>query len=1178
MDRATLRISVTSGEARFTWTGPDGATLRRARSVHPEDLAWAAEAGQTPPDSLDALERLGGRIFSRLLERGIRDAVFDVPCCLLHLSTDTPSVPWELAFGNGRFLSELHAVGRGPETVPAGLREDVRILMVVDPTGDLPYSAGEAAQIAARLEHVGRIRLHTLTGASATRDAILETLETQAFDVVHFSGHAEYHRDAPSGGVLRTYDGTLSAEDLYQAATVRPPALCVLNACESARCDTPRELSGLSGALRAAGATAVVGARWPVNNKTAAHWMALLYGGLAAGLAVGEAARAARVNTRRLFAHDPFLSWAAFTLEGPPTLRLVSSESNLRLGRAPLVGRAAEWDALARAWADARGGRGRALLFAGRSGSGKTRLVEEWLGSVPAAPVRRLGGDAEDPVPTAGPEEYAQGILDWARASGAGIVVCERLDDAPGRIRKRLAALVRLTHEAPLLVLVTARDTAAAQDLPRDAFTALSLGPLGRGALADLFGAFGATPPRGLSEATPLEAQRIAMGLPAAETPAMLAAALEEPERSVLRAAAVVGERFTAADIADLLDAPVPDLWRPLDHLCRRDWLVETGPGAFQFRNTDDRRPVLDTFHPLGERQAMHRRRAELCAIRNDAGEAGLHWREAGEPEAAAAAFLAAFFTAMEAGEPFVALDWRTHLAALGDEPDTASYAAAVAAACSETGDWVEARRWWRRALEHDDGTEAPGEVLVRLAEAEMRCGDPKAAERSLVRAEALLGGESPAAAILWADILLGKCLPRDAARKARAALDAGPPPEVAQQAALVAANAFLLAAEPASALRMCEAGLALGAPGSTARRTPLLRALAQARQFQGDYAAAEETLAALADEQKSARRPHEHAATLLALAELWRDQGRLDPALAAVDEAASIGEARHQPALVADASNLRSSILRRQGRYPLALEAAATASETARAAHLAPAAIHATIHSATVLAEQGELAAARLAAESAREAAEAAAYTFGLAWAESVLGVACMERGDREAAREAFCAALETSRAVGGHIGVASALHYMGWISWDDGGNRLEYFEEAADLAAKIAYRAIQHPAEFGAALCRADVDASEAALRRVEELNMGAVAAWLRARRGAWHFRHARDEAAMKDLAPAYRVARRLGMRALHARAAALLARLYDAAGDPIADEMAREAMELHARCAEGWPLREPGVNPMA
>jgi tetratricopeptide (TPR) repeat protein len=1168
MERATLRISIVSSEARFTWTGPDGSTLRRARSVHADDLAWAAAAAQAPPESLAALERLGRRIFSRLMERDIRDAVFAAPSCLLHLHTEVPGIPWELAFGGGRFLADLHAVGRGPETSPAGMRENLRLLMVVDPTGTLPYSAGEASQIASRLRHVGHIHLQTLSGAAATRDAILEALETQAYDVVHFSCHAEYG-DTPAGSAFRTYDGLLTAEDLYQAAIARPPALCVLNACESARCSSVLHASGLSTALRAAGATAVVGAQWPVNNKTAGHWMACLYAGLASGANLGEAARAARVETRRLFAHDPYLSWAAFTVDGPPGLRLVASDTLVRLSLAPLVGREREWESLGRCWEDARGGRGRTILLAGPAGSGKTRLVDEWLGSVPTAPVRRLGGDAEEPTRLAPPEEFAMEVLDWARERGAGILVCERLDEAPGSIRKRLAAVVRLAHEGPLLVLVTARNSAAAEDLPREGLTAVVLSSLPRPALEDLFDALGATAPKGLIEATPEEAHRIAMGLPSAEAHAVLADALAEPERAVLRAAAIIGDQMTADDLSELLGMSPSDLWRPLDRLCSRAWLLETNPGVFRFRNTDDRAPILEGFRLSGERQALHLRWAEICAARNDEGEAGLHWLAAGDEDSAASAFLAAFFAATAGGEAQAALEWRGQLSQLGQEPDTAGYAAAVASACSAVGDWDEARRWWRRALEHGDDSEPAEDILVHLAEADIRCGDLKSAERSLVRAEALRGGESPEAAILWADILLLKCLPRQAADKALSALQIAPPSELSQRAALVSANALLLAADPDAAARVCQAGLAIEAPGAATWRTALRRALAQSRQYQGDYAAAEETLTRLADEQKSGR-PHEHAATLLALAELWRDQGRLDQALAAVEEAATIGERWHQPALAADANNLRSSILRRQGRYPLALEAAASASETARAARLAPASIHATIHSATVLAEPGELAAARVAALSASAAAESAGYTFGRAWAETIHGIASLERGDLRTARVALHSALEISQAIQGHIGIASALSYLGWVAWDEGAPDVNRFDQAADIAARIAYRAIQYPAEFGRALCLGDERQADTALRNVEALNMGAVAAWLRARRGVWHFQRARDVEALKDLAPAYRVARRLGMRTLHSRAAAALAHLYEAMGDPLAMEMACEASALEAQSFEGWPLQ--------
>jgi hypothetical protein len=99
--------------------------------------------------------------------------------------------------------------------------------------------------------------------------------------------------------------------------------------------------------------------------------------------------------------------------------------------------------------------------------------------------------------------------------------------------------------------------------------------------------------------------------------------------------------------------------------------------------------------------------------------------------------------------------------------------------------------------------------------------------------------------------------------------------------------------------------------------------------------------------------------------------------------------------------------------------------------------------------------------------------------------------------------------------------------------------------------------------------MEAADAALRDVEALNMGAVAASLRACLGSWYLDRGQYEHALKHLAPAYRVARRLGMRSLYARAAGTLARLYEATNDPMAHEMDCEAATLRAECAEGWPL---------
>jgi tetratricopeptide (TPR) repeat protein len=380
--------------------------------------------------------------------------------------------------------------------------------------------------------------------------------------------------------------------------------------------------------------------------------------------------------------------------------------------------------------------------------------------------------------------------------------------------------------------------------------------------------------------------------------------------------------------------------------------------------------------------------------------------------------------------------------------------------------------------------------------------------------------------------------------------------------AAVGAANACLLKTEPNRAAVYCRRGLELDPV-----HQPLRRLLAQASQYAGDYGGAEATLSSLAEFERASGRPQEHAETLLALAQLRRDQGHLESAMRGARTAMDIGERCGQIAVVAESASVLSSILRRLGRYGEALEAAKSAHRAATEAGLASEAIRATIHIATALVEQGSLAAARESALYGTRQAERTGYLFGAAWVATIAGITQMEAGDTSSAAPLLEGALDVSERIHGHIGMASALHHLGWNAWLRGEAAEDAFIRAREVASRISYCAVQYPAAFGFALCSGDLEGSERALREIEALNMGAIVPWLREKRGAWLVKQGLWEDALRDLAPAYRVARRLGMRMLQARAAAGLADAYSGMGDSMAEAMRHEAEDLRAECVADW-----------
>jgi hypothetical protein len=138
---------------------------------------------------------------------------------------------------------------------------------------------------------------------------------------VHLATHGSHQEEAPSFQcVYLTPDGPAGEGRLFAyeiaGADLRHAELVTLSACESAlgRFDLGDNLRGLPAAFLAAGASAVVGALWPVSPAPATAFFTTLYAQLAGGDAKLAAYRAAQAATRHK--HREYRDWGAFCYVG----------------------------------------------------------------------------------------------------------------------------------------------------------------------------------------------------------------------------------------------------------------------------------------------------------------------------------------------------------------------------------------------------------------------------------------------------------------------------------------------------------------------------------------------------------------------------------------------------------------------------------------------------------------------------------------------------------------------------------------------------------------------------------------------------------------------------------------------------------------------------------------------
>lgn len=256
---------------------------------------------------------------------------------LIH-DAESSRLPWEtIALPEGdhpallggfsrRFVSDRAAVIWPPKQ-----GDRLRILMLVDPTEDLPGAVKEADAILARLAPNARIDIRCLRHKEATKAKLTAILAEQPFDILHYSGHSGFNReDARFSGLL------LNGEEFFTGADVlgltQFPPVVIFNSCEAARIrrrdpvlsrnipekvlkrDAAHGAISIAEAFLIAGVQHYIGTFWCVNDDAAALFGEVLYGHLADGKPMGFSV----TEARNALAEKGMPDWANYIHYGNP--------------------------------------------------------------------------------------------------------------------------------------------------------------------------------------------------------------------------------------------------------------------------------------------------------------------------------------------------------------------------------------------------------------------------------------------------------------------------------------------------------------------------------------------------------------------------------------------------------------------------------------------------------------------------------------------------------------------------------------------------------------------------------------------------------------------------------------------------------------------------------------------
>lgn len=329
----------------------------RARDV----LGLLARANAGAEGLLDELLASARAIWVDLLPAFLKEKLAEAQGgnLLLHLDRPLLGIPWELLHDGDEFLGRRFRIGRlvtlengDGAALQRSMRPPLSVLVVADPSGDLPAAREEALELAELLEDAPSFGSVTLLMGDVTTRTFRDALARH--DVLHYAGHAETRGPA---SFLRLSDGELSTDLLEQLrGRVDFPGLVVLNACGSAD-DTVRlsqggsgkgngnsnggdgggggggsgddaaAAAGLASSFLMCGARHVVGTLWEVRDEVARRFARAFYRALGKGLSIGEAMAAGRDRAIERWGL-PSLLWSAHLLYGDPTWRCEGS-SNL---------------------------------------------------------------------------------------------------------------------------------------------------------------------------------------------------------------------------------------------------------------------------------------------------------------------------------------------------------------------------------------------------------------------------------------------------------------------------------------------------------------------------------------------------------------------------------------------------------------------------------------------------------------------------------------------------------------------------------------------------------------------------------------------------------------------------------------------------------------------------------
>ncbi|MFH0790197.1 MAG: CHAT domain-containing protein [Candidatus Omnitrophota bacterium] len=280
--------------------------------------------------SMYNLKKTGQLLWDHLLSKSVKNRLKAAlnKDLVLSLDEELISIPWELLYDGEDFLCLKFNLGRvvrakeQPSLVQyRGVRENLKMLILADPTNDLKSAYLEGIEIKNQFERKRKeiridfkgMRIDTLYVKKNLRD----------YDIVHFAGHCEYDRnDFKKNGWLLS-DGRFTTQDILALGeSLSLPSLVFSNACYSAEvkpdlmdADYQTKTYSLASAFLFSGVRHYIGTIRKVEDPISLVFAKEFYTRLINGDSVGQCMRQGRLKLIEEYG-DNAIAWASYLLYG----------------------------------------------------------------------------------------------------------------------------------------------------------------------------------------------------------------------------------------------------------------------------------------------------------------------------------------------------------------------------------------------------------------------------------------------------------------------------------------------------------------------------------------------------------------------------------------------------------------------------------------------------------------------------------------------------------------------------------------------------------------------------------------------------------------------------------------------------------------------------------------------